>query len=241
MINIIRGDVIVNILIIEDEYSLADAVAETLKNENFNVCIKTNGEDGEDEALTENYDLILLDVMLPKKNGFEILRYLRQEKVKTPVIMLTAKSEIDDKLNGLEHGADDYVTKPFSMRELMARIKAVLKRTNNIEDTNCLEFGDLRLDIKNAKLKCNDNEIQVSGKELELLEQLLLNKNQILSRENLLERIWGYESDAEYNNVEVYITFVRRKLKLIDSKVTIKAVRGVGYKLEEKNDKKIKK
>ena len=121
---------------IEDEYSLADAVAETLKSENFNVCIKTNGEDGEDEALTENYDLILLDVMLPKKNGFEILNYLRQEKIKTPIIMLTAKSEIDDKLNGLEHGADDYITKPFSMRELMARIKAVLKRTNNIEDTN---------------------------------------------------------------------------------------------------------
>ena len=226
-----------NILIIEDEYSLADAVAETLKNENFNVCIKTNGEDGEDEALTENYDLILLDVMLPKKNGFEILRYLKQEKIKTPIIMLTAKSEIDDKLNGLENGADDYVTKPFSMRELMARIKAVLKRTNNIEDTNCLEFGDLRLDIKNAKLKCNDNEIQVSGKELELLEQLLLNKNQILSRENLLERIWGYENEAEYNNVEVYITFIRRKLKLIDSKVNIKAVRGIGYKLEEKYDK----
>lgn len=226
-----------NILIIEDEYSLADAVAETIKNENFNVCIKTNGEEGEDEALTENYDLILLDVMLPKKNGFEILRYLRQEKIKTPIIMLTAKSEIDDKLNGLEHGADDYVTKPFSTRELVARIKAVLKRTNNIEDTNCLEFGDLRLDIKNAKLKCNDNEIQVSGKELELLEQLLLNKNQILSRENLLERIWGYENEAEYNNVEVYITFIRRKLKLIDSKVNIKAVRGIGYKLEEKYDK----
>ena len=226
-----------NILIIEDEYSLADAVAETLKNEKFNVCIKTNGEDGEDEALTENYDLILLDVMLPKKNGFDILRYLRHEKINTPIIMLTAKSEIDDKLNGLEHGADDYITKPFSMRELMARIKAVLKRTNSIEDTNLLEFEDLCLDLKNAKLKCNDNEIQISGKELELLEQLLLNKNQILSRENLLERIWGYESDSEYNNVEVYITFIRRKLKLIESKVNIKAVRGVGYKLEVKDDK----
>ena len=166
-----------NILIIEDEYSLADAVAETLKSENFNVCIKTNGEDGEDEALTENYDLILLDVMLPEKNGFDILKYLRQEKIKTPVIMLTAKSEIDDKLNGLEHGADDYITKPFAMRELMARIKAVLKRTNNIEDTNSLEYGDIILDLKNAKLKCKDNEIQISGKELELLEQLLLNKN----------------------------------------------------------------
>ena len=226
-----------NILIIEDEYSLADAVAETLRNESFNVCIKTNGEDGEDEALTENYDLILLDVMLPKKNGFDILRYLRQEKVNTPIIMLTAKSEIDDKLNGLEHGADDYITKPFSMRELTARIKAVLKRANNIEDTDLLDFGDLSLDLKNAKLKCNDNEIQISGKELELLEQLLLNKNQILSRENLLERIWGYESDAEYNNVEVYITFIRRKLKLIGSNVNIKAVRGVGYKLEVKDDK----
>ena len=224
MYNYIRGD-------------LADAVSETLKNEKFNVCIKTNGEEGEDEALTGNYDLILLDVMLPGKNGFEILRYLRQEKIKTPIIMLTAKSEIDDKLNGLENGADDYVTKPFSTRELIARIKVVLKRTNNIEDTNCLEFGDLKLDLKTAKLKCNDNEIQISGKELELLEQLLLNKNQILSRDTLLERIWGYESDAEYNNVEVYITFIRRKLKLVDSKVNIKAVRGIGYKLEERNDK----
>ena len=225
-----------NILIIEDEYSLADAVAEKLKSEKFNVCIKTNGEDGEDEALTENYDLILLDVMLPRKNGFDILRTLEQAKIKTPVIMLTAKSEIEDKLNGLEHGADDYITKPFAMRELMARIKAVLKRTNNIEDTECLEYGDLVLYLKNAKLKCNDNEIQISGKELELIEQLLINKNKISSRESLAERIWGYENDAEYNNVEVYITFVRRKLKLIESKVSIKAVRGVGYKLEEKND-----
>ena len=226
-----------NILIIEDEYSLADAVAETLKNEKFNVCIKTNGEDGEDEALTENYDLILLDVMLPLKNGFDILRSLRDMKIKTPIIMLTAKSEIDDKLNGLEHGADDYITKPFSMRELIARIKAVLKRTNDIDTTDCLEFADIVLDIKNAKLICDKEEIQISGKELELLEQLLLNKNQISSRENLLERIWGYESDAEYNNIEVYITFIRRKLKLINSKVNIKAVRGIGYKLEVKNDK----
>ena len=221
-----------NILIIEDEYSLADAIAETLKNKKFNVDIETNGEDGENEALTENYDLILLDVMLPKKNGFDILRTLGQAKIKTPIIMLTAKSEIEDKLNGLEHGADDYITKPFAMRELMARIKAVLKRTNNIENTECLQYGDLVLDIKNAKLKSHNNEIQISGKELELIEQLLINKNQISSRESLAQRIWGYESDTEYNNVEVYITFVRRKLKLIESKVYIKAIRGVGYKLE---------
>ena len=226
-----------NILIIEDEYSLADAIAETLKSERFNVNIKTDGEEGEDEALTGSYDLILLDVMLPKKNGFYILKTLSEQKIKTPIIMLTAKSEMADKLNGLENGADDYITKPFAMRELMARIKVVLKRTNNLENTDYLEYGDLSLDLKNAKLKCNSNEIQISGKELELLEQLLINKNQISSRESLAERIWGYESDAEYNNVEVYITFIRRKLKLIDSRVNIKAVRGVGYKLEVRDDK----
>jgi len=221
-----------NILIIEDEYSLADAVAETLNGEGFNTCIKTNGEDGEDEALTDNYDLILLDVMLPEKNGFDILRSLRNMSINTPIIMLTAKSEIEDKLNGLEHGADDYVTKPFSMRELMARVKTVIKRAKNIEDTEVLQYGDISLDVKNAKLICGNNEIQISGKELDLLELLLMNKNQVSTKENIIERIWGYDSEAEYNNVEVYITFIRRKLKLINSKVKIKAVRGLGYKLE---------
>ena len=222
-----------NILIIEDEYSLADAISETLKKESFNVSIQTNGIDGEDEALTENYDLILLDVMLPGKDGFEILNDLRASKIKTPIIMLTAKSEMSDKLNGLEHGADDYITKPFATRELVARIKIVLKRSKGIDSTSILEFGDLSLDIKNAKLMCGDNEIQISGKELELLEQLLMNKNQISTKETIVDRICGYESDAEYNSVEVYITFIRRKLKLIKSSVKIKAVRGIGYKLEE--------
>lgn len=225
-----------NILIIEDEYSLADAIAETLKKEKFNVNIKINGEDGENEALTGDYDLILLDVMLPKKNGFEILENVRREKIKTPIIMLTAKSEMADKLNGLENGADDYITKPFSTRELMARVKIILKRTNNLEDIGILKFGDLILDIKNAKLKCNENEIQINGKELDLLEQLIINKNQVAIRENLAQKIWGYESEAEYNNVEVYVTFLRRKLNLLQSRVKIKAVRGIGYKLEEEND-----
>lgn len=221
-----------NILIIEDEYGLADAVSETLKVEGFNTCIKNNGEDGEDEALTDNYDLILLDVMLPEKNGFDILKSLRSMKINTPVIMLTAKSELEDKLNGLEHGADDYVTKPFSMRELMARVKTVLKRAKNIEDTDVLEYGDISLDVKNANVLCGDNSIQISGKELDLLELLMMNKNQVSTKESIIERIWGFDSEAEYNNVEVYITFIRRKLKLINSKVKIKAVRGLGYKLE---------
>jgi len=228
------------ILIIEDEYSLADAVAETLKKENFQVEIITDGEQGEYEALTNVYDLILLDVMLPNKNGFEILKELRQEKINTPIIMLTAKTEIYDKLNGLENGADDYITKPFHMRELVARIKVILKRNSNIEDTNIIEFADLKLDLKTGKMSSMENEIIISGKELKLLETLLVNKKQIINRETLANKIWGYDSDTEYNNVEVYISFLRKKLKILKSNVKIKAIRGIGYKLEVENDWKVK-
>jgi DNA-binding response OmpR family regulator len=224
------------ILIIEDEYSLADAIAETLQKEKFQVKIITNGEDGENEALTNIYDLILLDVMLPKKNGFEILTNLRKEKIDTPVIMLTAKSEISNKLNGLENGADDYITKPFHIRELIARVKVILKRKINIKDTNVLEYSDLKLNLVTCKMCVNDTEIAINGKELDLLEILLVNKNQIVNREILANKIWGYNSEAEYNNVEVYVSFLRKKLKLLKSKVKIKAVRGIGYKLEEEND-----
>lgn len=165
------------ILIIEDEYSLADAISETLKKENFIVDIVTNGEEGENEAVTNVYDLILLDVMLPGKNGFEILKSIRQEKIQTPIIMLTAKSEMEDKLNGLENGADDYITKPFHIRELVARIKVILKRNADMDDVNMLEYEDLKLDLRNGKMSCAENEIVINGKEFELLETLLLNKN----------------------------------------------------------------
>lgn len=224
------------ILIIEDEYSLADAISETLQKEKFQVNIVTNGEDGENEALTNIYDLILLDVMIPKKDGFEILVNLRKEKIDTPVIMLTAKSEMSDKLNGLENGADDYITKPFHTRELVARVKVILKRKINIQNTNVLEYSDLKLDLLTCKMCVNDTEIAINGKELDLLEILLLNKNQIVGREILANKIWGYNSEAEYNNVEVYVSFLRKKLKLLKSKVKIKAVRGIGYKLGEEND-----
>ena len=224
------------ILIVEDEYSLADAISETLKKENFDCKIVTDGEEGEEEALTNVYDLILLDIMLPHKDGFKILRTLKQEKIDTPVIILTAKSEIYDKLNGLENGADDYITKPFHMKELVARVKVILRRKTNIEDTNFLEYADLKLDIKSGKILCKENEVEVHGKEFELLEVLLINKNQIVNRESLENKIWGYYSDAEYNNVEVYISFLRKKLKLLKSNVKIKAVIGLGYKLEVEND-----
>ena len=224
------------ILIVEDEYSLADAIAETLQKENYTTKIVTNGEDGEDEALTGIYDLILLDVMLPGKDGFEILRNLKNEKINTPIIMITAKSEMTDKLKGLENGVDDYITKPFHMRELMARIKIVLKRNSNIEDDNVLEYSDLKLDLNTGKMISNGSEISINGKELELLEILLLNKNQIVNKEVLINKIWGYDINAEYNYVEVYASFLRKKLKLLKSKVKIKAVRGMGYKLEEEDD-----
>ena len=225
-----------HILIVEDEIGIADAVSEMLKKENFNTTIITNGEDGEYEALSGIYDLVILDVMLPEKNGFEILKSMRDEKIKTPVIMLTAKSEVSDKLNGLENGADDYVTKPFHARELLARVKAVLKRSNNIEELNILEFENLKLNLDTCQLEYNDKSVEISGKELELLQLLIINKKQIVDRETIINKIWGYDSDAEYNNVEVYITFIRRKLKLLNSNVIIKAVRGIGYKLEVLKD-----
>ena len=224
------------ILIIEDEYSLADAIAEKLKKENFTVNIVTDGEDGENEALTNIYDLILLDIMLPNKDGFRILENLRKEKINTPIIMLTAKTEMGDKLYGLENGADDYITKPFHMKELVARVKVILKRKINVEDMFILEYNDLKLDIRAGKMISHDSEIAINGKELELLEILVVNKNQIVNREMLANKIWGYNSDAEHNNVEVYVSFLRKKLKLIKSNVKIKAVRGIGYKMEVGHD-----
>ena len=224
------------ILIIEDEYSLADAISETLKKENFMTNIITDGEEGENEALTGVYDLILLDIMLPNKDGFKILDSLQKAKVETPVIILTAKSEIYDKLNGLENGADDYITKPFHIKELVARIKVVLKRKTDVKDLSILQYEDLSLNLRNGIISCQNNEITINGKELELLEILMINKNQAVSREILADKIWGYNSDAEYNNVEVYISFLRKKLKLLKSKVEIKTVRGIGYILEVQND-----
>ena len=224
------------VLIIEDEYSLADAIRESLEKERLDATIVTNGLQGEDEALTGLYDLILLDIMLPKKNGFEILRTLKEEKLKTPVIILTAKGELEDKLNGLENGADDYITKPFHMKELLARVKIILKRSANIEDTNTLTYGDLTLDLRAGKLICQEKEVTINGKELNLMEILLINKERIMEKESLTEKIWGYDSDAEYNSVEVYVSFLRKKMLLLDSKVKISTVRGIGYKLEVKND-----
>lgn len=225
------------LLIIEDEYSLADAIAEMLKGESFISTIITDGIEGEDEALTDMYDLILLDVMLPNKSGYEILKTIKNEKIHTPVIMLTAKSEIDDKLKGLEIGADDYITKPFNMKELIFRVRNLIKRTNMLDDTKYLEYGDIILNLEQGLLNCNDKEVSITGKELSLLEFFIINKNNVLNKDTIINKIWGYDADLEYNNVEVYISFLRKKLSFLNSNVKIKAIRGIGYKLEVIDDK----
>ena len=225
------------ILIIEDEYNLADAISSMLTSENYMVDIATDGENGLYEALTDIYDLILLDVMLPHKNGFEILKELKSENISAKVIMLTAKSSIDDKMNGFNNGADDYLTKPFHMDELLARVNIQLRKDDINNDV--LKYEDLELNIKKLILKntTNNQEISVIGKEFQLIELLIRNKNIVLSKEQIFNKIWGYDSECEINTLEAYISFLRKKLKLINSKVSIKVIRNMGYKLEVKNEK----
>lgn len=225
------------ILIIEDEYNLADAISSMLISENYMVDIATDGEEGLYEALTDIYDLILLDVMLPYKNGFEILKELKSENISAKVIMLTAKSNIDDKMNGFNNGADDYLTKPFHMDELLARVNIQLRKDDINNDV--LKYEDLELNIKKLILKntTNNQEVSVIGKEFQLIELLIRNKNIVLSKEQIFNKIWGYDSECEINTLEAYISFLRKKLKLINSKVSIKVIRNMGYKLEVKNEK----
>lgn len=226
-----------NILIIEDEFNLADAVASMLKSQKYLVNICTDGITGEDEALTGMYDLIILDVMLPHKNGFDILKSIKLNKIKSKVIMLTAKSNISDKLEGFNDGANDYLTKPFHMEELLARVNVQLRKNDN--GSNLIEYGDISLNLEKLILKNNktNDEINIIGKEFNLLELLINNSNNIISKEQIFNKIWGYDSDSDINSLEVYMSFLRKKLKLINSKVKIKVIRNMGYKLELQNEK----
>ena len=226
------------ILIIEDEFNLADAIKSMLKSEKYDVDIDTDGEEGLYDALSDIYDLIILDVMLPHKNGFEILEEIKKNNINAKVLMLTAKSSIDDKLNGLNNGADDYLTKPFHMEELLARVNVQIRK-NTVKNDNVVSIGDLNLDIKKLNLSNKENNLSVNiiGKEFQLLELFMRNPNQILDKEQIFNKIWGYDSDAELNTLEAYLSFIRKKLKLIKSNVQIKAVRNMGYKMEVKDEK----
>ena len=222
------------VLIIEDEYNLADVIKERLEKEKLTVDIIEDGEEGYYYASTNTYDLIILDVMLPNMSGFQILDKLRTDNINSKIIMLTARSTIEDKLNGLENGADDYLTKPFHMDELVARVNIQLKRNSN---NNNLSFGDLVLNTTTLKVTCTKtNEVvELIKKEFQLLEYFINNPNQVLSKEQIYDRVWGIENEIESNNLEAYLSFIRKKLRAIESKVVIKSVRGMGYKIEYGN------
>ena len=226
------------ILIVEDEYALADILKTTLKKEKYNVDVSNDGEEGLDNALSDNYDLIILDVMLPHVNGFDILKSIRDNNIKSKVIMLTAKSELDDKLNGFNIGADDYITKPFHIEEVVARVNVQLRKVNNVV-IDKLQFGDIELDLKKSSIiNINNNEsITIGLKELQILEYFIQNEGIVISKDQIYDRIWGIDNEIESNNLEAYLSFLRRKFKLINSNVNIKVLRGLGYKLEVSNEK----
>ena len=225
------------VLVIEDEYSLAELISERLRKEHYLVDIETDGEEGLYSVLNGTYDLIILDVMLPSMNGFEILKEIREEDNNLKVIMLTAKSLIEDKLNGFSRGADDYLTKPFHMEELVARVNLQLRKPNK-GSNDFLEVGNLRLNIKNSSITCTDTEetLEIGKKEFELLEYFMNNKGQIISKDQIYTKIWGIDNEIESNNLEAYLSFIRKKLKLIGCNVLIKVNRGLGYKLEVQNE-----
>ena len=226
------------ILIVEDEKKLADVIASALKKEKYTVDISNDGESGLDNALSGIYNLIILDIMLPLVNGFEILKEIRENNIDTKVIMLSAKSELDDKLNGLTHGADDYITKPFHMEELIARINIQLRKNNSNMIYDYLEVGDLRLNLKTSNITCTTTleSIDIGLKEFLLLELLMQNKDIIISREQIYDKVWGIDNEIESNNLEAYLSFIRKKFKIIGTNVNIKALRGLGYKLEVNNE-----
>lgn len=220
------------ILIVEDEEHLAEALTQILKKHNYSVDAVHEGLSGLDNALSGIYDLVLLDVMLPGMDGMAILKTLRAEGVMTPVIMLTAKGEISDKVAGLDYGADDYIAKPFSSEELLARIRAALRRRNEVLQEDVLKFGDIELNMGNLKLSGNGKEMKLILKESELMELLIIRKTAVTSKDQIIEKLWGFDSEAESNNVEVYISFLRKKLAFLQSSVKINTIRGVGYVLE---------
>lgn len=220
------------LLLVEDEKRMAQALCEILRLEKYEVDYYADGISGFSAVESDIYDMIILDVMLPGMDGFEIAKKARKKGIRTPILMLTAKGELDDKVTGLDSGADDYLTKPFMTKELLARLRALIRRGINMPD-GTLSFGDIRLDMNTFMLSCKSNgqEVKLSEKEYHILEYLIANQGQILTREQFAVKIWGFDSEAEYNNVEVYMSFTRKKLNFVGAKTEIKAVRGIGYEL----------
>ncbi len=221
------------ILIIEDEKILADSLKTLLEGKGFEVEAVYDGETGKEYAELGIYDLLILDVMMPKMDGYEVARQVRSQRCSTPILMLTAKSEVEDRIKGLNSGADYYLTKPFNTAELLACINALLRRQGNQVDE--LVFGNTSLDLSSGKLICGEKSVRLSAKEFDVMRLLMQSKDRNLSKEALLARVWGYDSNAVENHVEVYIGFLRKKLRSIGSDISIEAIRRLGYHLEVKN------
>lgn len=223
------------ILLIEDEVRLSQALVEIFQKNRYGIDAVYNGTDGLKYARSGIYDAIVLDMMLPEMDGITILKTLREEKNQVPVLFLTAKDDIDTKVRGLDCGADDYVTKPFSTEELLARVRALTRRKGEVIDSS-LTVGDLILNKRKCELqKKEGNSIKLSLKEFQIVDLLFENPGQIINKERIIEKIWGGDSDAEYNNVEVYISFIRKKMEYLQVSTTIRTARGIGYSLETKN------
>ena len=219
------------VLIVEDERRLAEALGQIMAEQRYQADVVYDGADGLDYALTEQYDVIVLDVMLPKLDGFEVASRLRHAHVSTPILMLTARDEMPDKIAGLDHGADDYMTKPFDIGELLARVRALSRRQGEVIGEQ-LTAGDLTLELSTRCLRRGDKSVRLGFKEFDVLRQLMVHPRAVVPKEDTIARVWGLKSDAEDNNVEVYISFLRKKLLFLESNVSIGTVRKVGYYLE---------
>lgn len=222
------------ILIVEDEALLAETIRTLLESRGYQADVASDGGLGLEYARTKIYDLMIVDVMMPVMNGFELTRKVRAEKIAVKILMLTARADVMDRIDGLDAGADYYLTKPFDSRELLACIHALLRRQG--EQIDSLSFGNTVLDLASGSLMCGEKQIRLSAKELDLCRILMQNGKNNISKEMLLEKIWGFDSNATENQVEVYVTFLRKKLKSIGSDVRIEAVRRLGYHLETAAD-----
>ena len=222
------------LLIVEDETRLADTLRQLLHRQGYTADVCYDGVSGLDNALTGIYDLMVLDVMLPGLNGFQVARQLRDADIATPVLMLTAKSDLSDRVHGLDCGADYYLTKPFEPEELLACVRTLLRRSGGqLQESDTLTWGDLSLERGTFTLSCNGRDVRLSRREYDLMELLMRNGAQVVTKEQLLIKVWGYDSQAEDNNVEVYISFLRRKLTHLHSQVKIKTLRMLGYCLTQ--------
>ncbi|CED94083.1 Transcriptional regulatory protein DltR [Romboutsia ilealis] len=220
------------LLLVEDEKQLSEALQQILIRNKYSVDAVYNGDEGLDYSLTGVYDVIILDIMLPKLNGLEILKMIRRRKISTPVILLTAKDSVEDKILGLDSGADDYLPKPFSPDELLARLRALTRRNGDFINENILEFSDIKLNLSTYDMEVNDNSITLTQKEFEILKYFMQRPKLVVSKDDLITKLWGFDSDVEHNNIEVYISFLRKKLAYVESDVKITTIRRVGYRLE---------